>query len=91
MNREYFTDNLSVETLAKFTDKMLNFEKTAKYSNYKKIGLLKIIPAVAAIALVIGAVNILPVFIGDTDILPGNEAGIYIAAEDNFLKARPPY
>ena len=83
MNREYFTENLSVETLAKFTDKMLNFEKTAKYSNYKKIGLLKIIPAVAAIALVIGAVNILPVFIGDTDILPGNEAGIYIAAEDN--------
>lgn len=63
MKKEYFVDNLSVETLAKFTDKMLNYEKTTKNRSIKT-NLLKIIPIAAAVVLVIGAINILPVFMG---------------------------
>ncbi|MCL2775054.1 MAG: DUF4340 domain-containing protein [Oscillospiraceae bacterium] len=72
MKKEYFTDNLSVETLAKLTDKMLNFEKNAKNRSLKT-NLLKIIPAIAAIVLVIGGINLLPAFLNNTEVVPGNE------------------
>jgi len=74
--REYFTDNISDETLAKLIDKTLKFEKNRKNRDIR-VHLLKIIPAVAAFALIIGAVNILPGIIGGTDMLVGNEADIY--------------
>jgi len=60
MNKEYFTDNLSVEDIAEMTDKMLRFEYNQK-TRKKKTTLLKIIPAAAAFLLVIGLANILPV------------------------------
>jgi LCP family protein required for cell wall assembly len=53
MNKEYFTDNISVETMAELIDETLTLEK-----NKKKINLLKIIPAVAAVVFVIGLVNL---------------------------------
>ena len=91
MKKEYFTDNLSIETLAKFTDTMLKYEKTKKSRNIK-INLLKIVPAVAVIALVIGVINILPIFISsDNGINAGSEgvgqpdATIYIHNND-YLK-----
>ncbi|MCL2774888.1 MAG: hypothetical protein FWD71_16300, partial [Oscillospiraceae bacterium] len=59
MRDERFTDNISDETLVDITDKILNFEKNKKTRSIR-INLLKIIPAVAAVVLVIGAINILP-------------------------------
>ena len=59
MNEKSFVDNIDNETLAEMIDKTLNFKKTAKNRNIRTT-LLKIVPAVAAIALVIGLVNILP-------------------------------
>jgi len=59
MIKEYFTDNISVETMAKLIDETLTLEKNNK-SSRKKINIFKIIPAVAAILLVIGLVNLLP-------------------------------
>ena len=79
MKKEYFTDNLSVETLAKFTDKMLNYEKNKKAKSIK-IYLLKTVSAVAVIAFVIGAVNMLPAFLNNTEVSSGTEAGINAAS-----------
>lgn len=56
MSKEYFVDNISDESLAKITDKMLRFEKIQK-SKRGKLNILKMVPAVAAIALVIGLAN----------------------------------
>ena len=64
MNKEYFTDNISDERLAKLIDKTLNFEKNKKTKNITP-HLLKAIPAVAAIVLIIGAINILPAYFSD--------------------------
>ena len=61
MNKEYFTDNISDETLAKLIDEALNYETTKKNKNIK-LDLLKIIPAVAMVAIVVGAINILSYF-----------------------------
>ena len=58
MSKEYFTDNISEETIINMIDKALKFEKTSKNRGIKA-SLLKIIPAAAMIALVIGAINIL--------------------------------
>ena len=60
MNKKYFTDSLSDEVLAKIIDDTLNFKKSTKNRSIK-IHLLKIIPAVAAVVLMIGLINILPV------------------------------
>ena len=79
MNKEYFTDNISDEMLAKLTDKMLKFEKN-KSINKTKISLLQIIPAAAMIALVIGLINILPIFAGvdvGTNIGGGFDENLY--------------
>jgi len=62
MRDEYFTDNLSGETIIKMTDKTLKYIKNKKYRD-TKANLLKIIPAVAAIIFVIGFINISPMFI----------------------------
>ena len=64
MSKEYYTENLSDETLVKLLDEMIRFEKNQK-TNSIKPHLLKAIPAVAAIVLIIGAVNILPAYLTD--------------------------
>lgn len=59
MSKEYFTENIKDEILIEMIDKALNYEKRQKTGSIKA-NLLKIIPAVAAIALVIGTANMLP-------------------------------
>ncbi|MCL1859295.1 MAG: hypothetical protein FWF92_08695 [Oscillospiraceae bacterium] len=88
MNKEYFADNISDEVLAKITDKMLNFEKTQKNKNIKA-SIIKLVSAAAVIALVIGLINILPVFINMNNIGSGvgsegvgePDVNIYLPAE----------
>jgi hypothetical protein len=71
MKREFFTENISVETIAVLTDEMLNFERTAKQRNLRA-NILKIAPAIAAIILVIGLVNLMPMFIiNNSEFTPG--------------------
>jgi len=67
MGKIYFTDKIKTETLAKLIDEKINFEKTAKSRNIKT-NLFKIIPAIAAIVLMIGLVNIF-------SIINNNDAG----------------
>ena len=64
MNKEYLTDSISDEVLVTAIDKMLRYEKNRKTQKPMWVNILKIAPAVAVIALVIGLVNILPVFNG---------------------------
>ncbi|MCL2773958.1 MAG: hypothetical protein FWD71_11475 [Oscillospiraceae bacterium] len=77
MNKKSFTESISDEVMAKIIDDTLNFKKTAKNRNIKT-NLLKIIPAVAAIVLVIGGLNLLPAFLkntgGPADNGTGNDA-----------------
>ena len=75
MSEKSFIDNIDDETLAKMIDKTLNFKKTAKTGSVKT-RLLKIIPAVAAIALVIGFINITSRILDDAEVSPGNETEI---------------
>jgi len=66
MKNKFYIDAMSDETLAKMIDETMRFEKSreAKDSRVGVASLLKLIPAVAVIALVIGLINILPVFNG---------------------------
>lgn len=73
MSKEYFTDKLSVEDIAEMTDKMLRFENSRKSTVNIKGNLFKTIPAVAAIVLVIGAINIYPLIYNN---IGENESGI---------------
>jgi len=61
MSKENFIENITEDKLFEIVDKALRYEKNRKA---EKIGLhwFKIIPAAAAIALVIGMMNILPIF-----------------------------
>ena len=59
MNKKSFNDSISDEVLAKLIDDTLNFKKTTKNKNIKT-HLLRIIPAAAAIILVLGLINLLP-------------------------------
>lgn len=68
MKKEYFIENISAETTAELIDEMLQFEKTAKQRSIKA-HLLRIVPAAAVIALVIGLVNIMTM-------LPSTDVGI---------------
>ena len=79
MNKKYFTDSLSDETLAKIIDDTLNFKKSTKNKNIKS-SLLKLIPMAAAVLLVIGLLNILPVMmnVGVDNNVPGSEVTINI-------------
>ena len=71
MNKKYYTDAISDETLAKMIDKTLNFEKISKTNKIKAV-LFKIVPAVAMLALVVGLVNILPAMLSTNNFEPGN-------------------
>ena len=73
MKKEYFIDNISTETLAKLIDETLRFEKAQK-SGGLKLNLLRIIPAAAAIVLVIGLVNLFP-FMDSLNNMDENEPG----------------
>jgi len=66
MREEYFIDNLSEETIIRMVDKALRFQKNKKQDN-KVAHLLKMIPAVACMALIILAINILPMFRHEID------------------------
>ena len=72
MSKEYFTEHINEETLVRITDKMLRFEKRQNDTGIRR-SLLKLIPAVAAIALVIGLMN----FTGIIDI--GDLSGVHSA------------
>ena len=78
MNKEYFTDNISDETLAKLIDEALNYETTKKNKNIK-LDLLKIIPAVAMVAIVVGFINILSYFSMVDDGNDGNDENAHSA------------
>ncbi|MCL2775051.1 MAG: hypothetical protein FWD71_17135 [Oscillospiraceae bacterium] len=71
MNKKYYMEALSDETLAKMIDKTLKYEKASKNRNIR-VSLLKIIPVAAAVVLVIGGINILPSFIKNTGGPAGN-------------------
>jgi hypothetical protein len=76
MSNKLFTDALSDETIISLTDEMVRLEKNNKTNPKKNLGraLFRIIPTAAMIALVIGLLNILPVFINNDD--PGPIAHI---------------
>jgi hypothetical protein len=77
MSKEYFADNLSTEDIAEMTDEMLRFEsvqKTGKKKSYVA-NLLKIIPAAAALLLVIGLADFMGV-LPDKEDGGGNRNGI---------------
>ena len=57
--KKIFTDNISIETMAELTDELLKFERTAPQRTIKS-NLLKIVPAAAAVLLVVSLLNILP-------------------------------
>ena len=56
MNEKYLLDAISDKTLVRLIDETLMLEKNAENKSIKK-SLLKLIPAVAAIAIVIGLIN----------------------------------
>ena len=58
MSKQYYAENLSIETLAELTDEMLRFKKNAE-NRKLNLNLLKIIPAAALVMLVIGLINAL--------------------------------
>ena len=95
MNKEYFTENISDETLAQLIDETVRFEKNNK-DNKRIPVLFKIIPVAAMIALVIGAVNILPAVLkinlsGDGDGTPGalaTRTDIPSPTEINYLNEK---
>lgn len=79
MSKESFINNLSDETVIKMIDKTYKYEKNKNDKGIKSI-LFKMIPAAAAIALVIGLANLLPVIninkcenINNNGIIPGAE------------------
>ena len=70
MNKKYI-DGLSDETLAKMIDRTLLYKKTAKIRSITA-NLLKLIPAAAAVALVVGIINLSPFITKNIDI-PSND------------------
>jgi sortase B len=84
MSKKYFLDAINDEALAKMIDTMLRFEKNQK-AKKPKINLLKIIPVVAAIILVIGLVNLLPIFMNGFDNnVPGVNLGMLMTNPDDY-------
>ena len=97
MNKKYYIEAMSDETLARMIDKTLKYEKTSKGRDIKTV-LLKIIPAAAAVTLVIGIMNIFPLINNKIDkhsngVTPGasviSENPIIITSETE--KAMPSY
>ena len=68
--KKSFMDSIGDEKLAQMIDATFNYEKRG---GVMRVGLLKMLPAVAAILLVIGLANVLPMinFGGDYGITPG--------------------
>ena len=62
--KKAFTENISIETMVALTDEMLKFEKERRDINMRFV-VLKIVPAVAAIILVIGLVNMIDFMSGN--------------------------
>ena len=78
MSKESFINNLSDETIINMIDRTYKYEKTKQNKSVTK-NLLKMIPAVAAIALVISLVRFLPVMnsnTGENSESDGNGDGI---------------
>jgi len=63
MNKEYFTENISTETLAKLIDETLNYEKSQKYKKMPPANIIKIISVAAALVLFIGFLNLMPILL----------------------------
>ena len=94
MNQKNFTDAVSDEVLVKIIDNTLTFKKNIKNRSIKK-NLLKLIPAVAVVALVVGLVNFLPLLSGiiwDTPpadaVTPTDEITEKTSSVDLFLPAK---
>ena len=68
--KKSFMDSIGDEKLAEMIDATLNYEKRGEVM---RVGLLRMLPAVAAILLVVGLANFLPMisFGGDYGITPG--------------------
>jgi len=73
MSKQYYVENLSTETLAELTDEMIRFRKNAK-NRKSSSNRLKIIPAIAAIVLVIGLASALPALLERINISGGSES-----------------
>ncbi|MCL2816622.1 MAG: hypothetical protein FWD23_18645, partial [Oscillospiraceae bacterium] len=67
-------------------DKALKFEKNARNNRSMKTHLLKIIPAVAVIALMIGIVNMLPALLNSVDIPVIDDPGAYAGNPGEEIK-----
>jgi len=94
MNQKNFTNAVSDEVLVKIIDDTLTFKKNVKNRSIKK-NLLKLIPAVAVVALVVGLVNFLPLLSGiiwDTPpadaVTPTDEIAEKTSSVDLFLPAK---
>jgi hypothetical protein len=74
MSKKYFTDAVSEQTIIDLTGEMLKEEAMNKNLSKPRLNaaLLKIIPAAAMIALVIGLINILPAILNNTN-MPGDD------------------
>ncbi|MCL1858002.1 MAG: hypothetical protein FWF92_02065 [Oscillospiraceae bacterium] len=70
MSKEYFTENISKETLAKLIDETLSYEKNKKGERIKMSNLFKIISAAAAVVLVIGFMNIMLPILSNVNVEP---------------------
>ena len=70
MNDKSFINNIDDETLAVMIDKTLNYKKNAKNRNITT-HLLRMVPAAAAVALVIGLINLLPAVLNNADVPAG--------------------
>ncbi|MCL2815810.1 MAG: S8 family serine peptidase [Oscillospiraceae bacterium] len=71
MSKKLFTDALSEKTIVGLTDEMLREEKNMNENMSKRglsRGLLKIVPVAAAVVLVIGLLNMLPLFLNKSEI-----------------------
>jgi len=87
MSGKFFKDALSEETIIELTSEMLKEENMNKNLSKPRLGnaLLKIIPAAAMVALIIGAINLIPAMLS-TEVGPsaGSAApGIYANSYDS--------
>ena len=75
MSKEYFTENISDETIADMIDKALKYEKTKKNEKIPRANIIKAISAAAAVVLVIGIINLLPNMLKNPNGEVGNDNG----------------
>ena len=83
MNKEYFTENISKETLAKLIDETYNYEKNKKTRKIPVSNIIKIVSAATVLVLIFGFINFLPMFVNfDDEINPANE----ITGDENIYE-----